>query len=116
MPSRNKSKVIVGKYMPYYYAGASLDFNLIHIDHEFARANGLPGIILQGMCTMGLTVKHVINTDHPSKLQTLKVRFLFPVLPEDELNIESHQDNKEISIEVRNQNGDKVLTGQATIR
>ena len=39
-------KVKIGKYMPYYYAGASLDYNLIHIDREFAQANGLPDIIL----------------------------------------------------------------------
>ena len=26
--------------MPYYYAGASLDFNPIHIDQDYAKANG----------------------------------------------------------------------------
>ena len=41
----------------------SLDYNLIHIDREFAQANGLPDIILQGMCTMGLTAKHIIEND-----------------------------------------------------
>ena len=49
--------------MPYFYAGASLDFNLIHIDREFAQANGLPDIILQGMCTMALTAKHIIKNN-----------------------------------------------------
>ena len=47
MPKKKRSNTIIGKYMPYYYAGASLDFNLIHIDQDYAKANGLPGIILQ---------------------------------------------------------------------
>ena len=38
----------IDKYLSYYYAGASGDFNLIHIDNEFARGEGLNGIILHG--------------------------------------------------------------------
>ena len=34
------------------YAGASGDFNPIHIDEEFATAVGLPGRILHGLWTM----------------------------------------------------------------
>jgi len=116
MKVKDKSKVKIGKYMPYYYAGASLDYNLIHIDREFAQANGLPDIILQGMCTMGLTAKHIIENDHPSKIKTFKVRFLNPVLPADELNFKSHQNDNEINVEVSNQNGNKVLRGQVTVR
>ena len=116
MKVKDKSKVKIGKYMPYYYAGVSLDYNLIHIDREFAQANGLPDIILQGMCTMGLTAKHVIENDHPSKIKTFKVRFLNPVLPGDELNFKSHQNDNEINVEVSNQNGNRVLRGEVTIR
>ena len=116
MKVKDKSKVKIGKYMPYYYAGVSLDYNLIHIDREFAQANGLPDIILQGMCTMGLTAKHIIENDHPSKIKTFKVRFLNPVLPADELNFKSHQNDNEINLEVSNQNGNKVLRGQVTVR
>ena len=116
MKVKDKSKVKIGKYMPYYYAGVSLDYNLIHIDREFAQANGLPDIILQGMCTMGLTAKHIIENDHPSKIKTFKVRFLNPVLPADELNFKSHQNDNEINVEVSNQNGNRVLRGEVTIR
>ena len=116
MKVKDKSKVKIGKYMSYYYAGVSLDYNLIHIDREFAQANGLPDIILQGMCTMGLTAKHIIENDHPSKIKTFKVRFLNPVLPADELNFKSHQNDNEINVEVSNQNGNKVLRGQVTVR
>jgi acyl dehydratase len=40
------------KYVTYRYAGASGDFNPIHIDEEFAKAVGLPGRILHGLWTM----------------------------------------------------------------
>ena len=40
------------KYLPHRYAGASGDFNPIHIDPEFAKAVGLPGNILHGLYSM----------------------------------------------------------------
>ena len=36
-------KVTPDKYLTYRYAGASGDFNPIHLDDEFARSVGLPG-------------------------------------------------------------------------
>ena len=40
------------RYVTVRYAGASGDFNPIHIDEEFARQVGLPGRILHGLWTM----------------------------------------------------------------
>ena len=45
-------KVTPDKYLTIRYAGASGDFNPIHIDEEFARMVGLPGRILHGLYTM----------------------------------------------------------------
>jgi acyl dehydratase len=45
-------RVTPDKYVTYRYAGASGDFNPIHIDEEFAKAVGLPGRILHGLWTM----------------------------------------------------------------
>jgi acyl dehydratase len=40
------------RFVTVRYAGASGDFNPIHIDEEFARQVGLPGRILHGLWTM----------------------------------------------------------------
>lgn len=39
------------------YAEASLDFNPIHLDEDFAKAAGLEGRIAHGMLSMGLASK-----------------------------------------------------------
>src|SRR5215212_9293112 len=45
-------KVTPDKYLPHRYAGASGDFNPIHIDREFAQQVGLPTNILHGLYSM----------------------------------------------------------------
>jgi acyl dehydratase len=70
------------------YADASGDRNGIHVDDEFARKVGLPGIILHGMCTMAVCAQGVIEGvagSDPSRLRRLAVRFAKPVLPGSDL-------------------------------
>ena len=45
-------KVTPDPYVTVRYAGASGDFNPIHIDEDFAKQVGLPGRILHGLWTM----------------------------------------------------------------
>ena len=45
-------KVTPDRYVTVRYAGASGDFNPIHIDEDFAKQVGLPGRILHGLWTM----------------------------------------------------------------
>jgi acyl dehydratase len=70
------------------YAEASGDPNPIHVDDEVARAVGLPGRIVHGLCTMAFTSWAAINTlceGDPRRLRRIAVRFSQPVLPGQEI-------------------------------
>ncbi len=67
------------------YAEASGDPMQIHLDEEFAKAVGLPGIIIHGLCTMAFTSVAAIQhacPDDPTRLERLAVRFASIALPE----------------------------------
>jgi acyl dehydratase len=80
-------RVTPDKYLPHRYAGASGDFNPIHIDPEFAKAVGLPNTILHGLYMMGLVARAsaaVANGD-PKALKRLSVQFRGMGAPETEI-------------------------------
>jgi len=80
-------KIKINKYASFFYAGASGDFNQIHIDEKAAKKSGLKGIVLQGLCTMGIVSNHLLGMKNPSIIKKIKVRFSKPVYPNDELKI-----------------------------
>jgi acyl dehydratase len=69
-------KVTPDRYLTVRYAGASGDFNPIHIDEEFAKGVGLPGRILHGLWTMAQVSRaHTEAAGGPEKLKRLSVQF-----------------------------------------
>jgi acyl dehydratase len=80
-------RVSPDKYLPHRYAGASGDFNPIHIDDEFAKAVGLPRNILHGLYGMGLSAKAnaALADGDPRALKRLKVQFRGMGFPEQEI-------------------------------
>jgi acyl dehydratase len=74
------------RYLTVRYAGASGDFNPIHIDEEFARSVGLPGRILHGLWSMAQVARaHTEAFGGPESLAALSVQFRGLGLPENEL-------------------------------
>ncbi len=74
------------KYLTARYAGASGDFNPIHIDEEFARAVGLPGRILHGLWTMAQVARAQTEAaGGPEHLKRLSVQFRGMGVPEQEV-------------------------------
>ncbi len=66
------------------YRDASGDQMPIHVDENFAKQVGLPGIIAHGLCTMAMTSQAVIKLaagGDPSRLRRLAVRFAKNVFP-----------------------------------
>jgi acyl dehydratase len=70
----------------YRYSEASGDPMPIHLDDALAKAMGLPGIIIHGLCTMAFTsvavVQHACPED-PTRLRRLAVRFSKVVQPKE---------------------------------
>lgn len=108
-------QVDIDKYQPYYYAGASGDFNAIHIDNDFAKKVGLGGIILQGLCTMAYVFRAAVRNNDPDKIKKFNVRFRQVVRPFDKLIIKNKVTNVEnnlVTLELiaENQKGEQVIT------
>jgi acyl dehydratase len=79
-------RVTPDKYLTVRYAGASGDFNPIHIDEEFARAVGLPGRILHGLWTMAQVARAQTEAaGGPEHLKRLSVQFRGMGVPEHEV-------------------------------
>jgi acyl dehydratase len=76
------------RYLTVRYAGASGDFNPIHIDEEFARQVGLPGRILHGLYTMAQVARAQTDAGAgPQALKRLSVQFRSMGVPEQELSV-----------------------------
>jgi 3-hydroxybutyryl-CoA dehydratase len=80
-------RVTPDKYLPHRYAGASGDFNPIHIDPEFAKQVGLPGNILHGLWMMAQVARGTaqLADGDPRALKRLSVQFRGMGFPEQEL-------------------------------
>ena len=79
-------RVTPDRYLTLRYAGASGDFNPIHIDEEFAKAVGLPGRILHGLWTMAVLARAQSEAaGGAARLRRLKVQFRGMGLPEHEV-------------------------------
>jgi len=83
-------KVTPDRFLTVRYAGASGDFNPIHIDEDFAKQVGLPGRILHGLWSMAQVAR--AQTDAaggPHTLRRLSVQFRGMGVPEQELTVTS---------------------------
>jgi acyl dehydratase len=106
----------VDQYRPIYYAGASGDFNPIHIDPGFAKSVGMEKNILHGLCTMAWASITITSwAGDVRALKRLKVKFSKPVYPEDVLTIkctvtEIKDKRVLIDIEATNQRNEKVIS------
>ena len=78
----------VAEDQPRRYAEASGDHNAFHLDDEVARAAGLPGVIVHGLCLMAFAGRAVLASqeiEDPAAIQRLAVRFSRPMTPGDAL-------------------------------
>ncbi len=107
-------RITPDKYLPVRYAGASGDFNPIHVDDEFARAVGLPGRILHGLWSMAQVARAQTEAaGGPEHLRRLVVQFRGMGVPEQEVvvtgTVRETQDGKALIDTVAVQGGKEIV-------
>ena len=107
-------RVTPDKYLPHRYAGASGDFNPIHIDREFAQQVGLPSNILHGLYSMAQVARAVTGSagGDPRTLKRLSVQFRGMGLPEQEIVV-TGSSNEEGVIALEAAQGDNKIIKNA---
>jgi acyl dehydratase len=122
MDEHRAMKVTPDRYLTYRYAGASGDFNPIHLDDEFARSVGLPGRILHGLWTMAQVARAQTEAfGGPEALRSLSVQFRGLGLPEREITVSStvrEERDGEVVVACEAEQGGKriIRNGEAVLR
>ncbi len=121
---RFSASLPIHEEQPKLFSVAGRDPNPLHLDDAFAKRAGLPGVILQGLCTMAICGRAVLAelTDNdPSRLKGLKVRFSRPARPGQVLTTRAFAPQEEEGAKrypfiATNDVGDEVITGgEATL-
>jgi acyl dehydratase len=122
MDELREMTVTPDRYLTYRYAGASGDFNPIHLDDEFARSVELPSRILHGLWTMAQVARAQGEAaGDPLALKSLSVQFRGMGVPEKEITVTSKlksQDDGEAVYDCEAvQDGNKLVRrGRAFLR
>jgi len=107
------------------YAGASGDFNPVHVDEAYARSLGMPSVYAPGMLVMGMVGQLVSDWSKGAQLRRFAVRFSKIVWPGDLVVakgrvMERWGDNgryfAEVDVWAENQKGELLLRGSALIQ
>lgn len=118
--------VTLDQMMLWMYAGASLDFNPIHVDREVGEKAGLGGTIAHGLSNMARLGRCLTDwLEDPGALKQFKVRMRNPARPGDTITywgkvVDKKEEGgrKLVTLEVGadNQDGVPVLaSGTATV-
>ena len=107
------------------YAGASGDFNSIHIVHNFAVQSGFDGVIGHGMLSMGFAGQFVTDWAGAGSVKKISVQFRAISKPRDVVTVEGKVVKKYTNDDGQNlvdcefvantQKGDKLVVGGATV-
>jgi acyl dehydratase len=112
------------------FCDASLDYNPLHLDDDYMKGNfgktNFGGVIMHGMNNFGLISRMITDWAYPAGAihRRLETRWLKPVRPGDTIQPTGIVKSKQttinsrwvlIDVVVRNQNDDKVATGEAMV-
>jgi acyl dehydratase len=113
--SRNKldplGEIEIAATAAHVYTECARIWNPIHTDPAYARAAGLPGIILHGTATLALSVSRVLRffDRHPESVRRVRCRFGGMVLMPSTLKVFALLSEKTICFETRDMQGKAVV-------
>jgi acyl dehydratase len=107
------------------YAGASGDFNPVHVDETYARNLGMPSVYAPGMLIMGFLGQLLSDWGRGAQLRKYGVRFIKMVWPGDTVVCKGRvtdrwgQDGRyfaDIDLWAENQKGELIIKGNSTLQ
>ncbi|WP_257462416.1 MaoC family dehydratase [Archangium lipolyticum] len=107
------------------YAGASGDFNPVHVDEVYAKSVGMPSVYAPGMLVMGMLGQLVSDWARGGQLRRYHVRFIKMVWPGDTIVCKGRVSDRhgeggryfvEVELWAENQRGELVMKGNSTIQ
>ena len=107
------------------YAGASGDFNPVHVDEVYARGLGMPSVYAPGMLVMAFLGQLVSDWARGAQLRRYSVRFSKMVWPGDTVICKGRVTDRhgeegryfaEMEVWAENQKGELLIKGQGCIQ
>jgi hypothetical protein len=113
-----ESSIYINALTLYIYDGCSNIHFPIHTSLKFARAVGLPGIILQGTATLAIAVREILEKEaagDSGRINSLYCRFTGMVLPGGDIRVSlagktSQSDGTNLFFNVFNSEGKRVIS------
>lgn len=107
------------------YAGASGDYNPVHVDEVYAKSIGMPSVYAPGMLIMGMLGQLISDWARGGQLRRYGVRFIKMVWPGDTVVCKGRVSDRhgtggryfvEIDLWAENQRGELLMKGQSVIQ
>jgi acyl dehydratase len=107
------------------YAGASGDYNPVHVDEVYAKSVGMPSVYAPGMLIMGMLGQLISDWARGGQLRRYNVRFIKMVWPGDTVVCKGRVSDRhgtggryfvEIDLWAENQRGELLMKGQSVIQ
>src|SRR5690242_6914348 len=107
------------------YSRAAGDPNPMHVDEEFAKASGYPGVFAQGMLSMGYLGQYVAELAGIGNVKLLQSRFAKITWPDETITCRATVTGKrvvgsdklvDLDLTTENQDGEVKIVGKATVR
>jgi acyl dehydratase len=105
------SKIDIPANAAHVYTECARIWNPIHTDIAYARAAGLPAIILHGTATLGLSISRALRNlnEDPAAVRRVQCRFSGMVEMPSQLSVHAALQDKTVRFETRNAAGEPVI-------